>query len=94
MKASTAISCWSPASRLNALEKADARGAWAPFSRIYAVLQPLGWDLLRTRLGPQDKATLALVEAFDTLYMGAAWAALQSQLQAEGVPCMQPLHGN
>ena len=72
------------ACRLNALEKAEAPGAWAPFSRIYAVLQPLGWDLLRTHLGPQDKATLALVEAYETLHMGAAWTGLQSQLQAEG----------
>ena len=72
--------------RLSALEKAEASGAWAPFSRIYAVLQPLGWDLLRTHLGPKDKATLALVEAFETLQAGAAWTGLQAQLRAEGTP--------
>ena len=70
--------------RLDGLEEAEASGAWAPFSRIYAVLQPLGWDLLRTHLGPEDRATLALVEAYEILQTGAAWTGLQAQLQAEG----------
>lgn len=48
------------------------------------MLQPLGWDLLRTHLGPEDRATLALVEAYETLQTGAAWTGLQAQLQAEG----------